>query len=147
VQRRTLAYVAGGIAAVATVWVVGDLLIVTDEERLEPFLDAVTGDVTPARIDAALAFTDPSREPVEVRALGTTVVYEDAESLSERAHTALSALSGETLRILGESIEVEGERATISVRILSGQTGMVNVGFDLRKHGDDWLVRTVRVTR
>jgi ABC-type transporter MlaC component len=54
---------------------------------------------------------------------------------------------GQDLRILGESIVVEDDRATIHIRVINSQLGMVNVDFDLRKRGEDWLVAKVGVTR
>ena len=146
-QRRSVAYVLGAIVAVAAVVIVVDLAIVTDEERLEPFLDAVTGNVTPERVDAALAFTNPSRQPVEVHAMGATQLYEDAATLRERAHEGLRPLQGESLRILGESMEVADDRATISVRFISSRAGMATATFDLRKRDDAWLLASVSVTR
>jgi hypothetical protein len=147
VKRRTLVYVAAGIGALALVWIVGDLVIVTDAERIAPLIDDIGGEVTPARIDAVLAWTDPERQPVEIQALGRTELFEERAALSTRAHEGLRPVQGDTFRILGESIDVEDDRATVSLRLLSGQGGMTSVFFDLRKRDDDWLIEKVRVER
>jgi hypothetical protein len=147
VQRRSVAYVLLGVVVVIGVGLIVDAVVVTEEERLEVFLDSVTGEVTSEKIASALAWVDTSRQPVEVSVRGQSNLYEDDESLQERARDSMRRFIGQDLRILGESIVVEDDRATIHIRVINSQLGMVNVDFDLRKRGEDWLVAKVGVTR
>jgi hypothetical protein len=147
VQRRTLAYVLVVILVMVGVGLAVDALVVTEEERLEVFLDSVTGEVTSEKIDAALGWVDTGRQPVEVFVMGESRLYEDDDTLRERAQGSMRQFLGQDLRILGESITVEDDRATVHIRVINGQLGMVNANFDLRKRGEDWLVAKVSVTR
>jgi len=147
VKRRTLAYVLGGTAVAVGGWLLLDALIVTEEERIQVFLEAVTGEVTSEKINTALEWVDTDRQPVEVHVMGRSDLYEDDETLHERARESMRRFMGQDLRILGESITVEDDRATMRVRVINSQLGIVNAEFDLRKREDVWLVSHVRVTR
>ena len=146
-KRRTIGYVLGGAVVVIAIGVAIDMAIVTEEERLEAFVEAVTGEVTSEKIDAALSWIDTSRQPVEVYVMGQSDLYEDDDTLRERARDSMRRFMGQDLRMLNETITVEDERATIRVRVLNDQLGMVTAEFDLRKREETWLVSAVRVTR
>lgn len=150
IDPRKAGIVIGAVAVVVGAWLGIDELIVTEEERLEEFANAVTGPVDAQRIDAAVAnWTDPSVQPVEVTAFGRSEVYDgsNAAELGPRARGALVSYGGERLRKLQQGIELVGEdRARVALRIVSGR-GMVNAEFELRKHGDRWLVSEARIHR
>lgn len=144
-QRRTLLLGAAVAAVGIGGWVAWDALTVTDEERIEAFTSTVVGQVTRTRIDRALEWADPSRQPVEVDARGNVRVYDgDGEELARQAHRGLSRYHGDDVRALSEGIEVEGDEAVVSQRLLTDH-GMVNVEWLLQRHGQDWLVARVRL--
>jgi len=146
VDRRKLFLVGATLVVAVAVWWTLDAVVVTDEERLEAFVDDVTGTVSTQRIDAALEWVDPATEPVEVRYFGRSDYYEQMPPLRERAHDALRYLSGDALRTLQEGIEVTDDRAVVGLRLLSDR-GMVQATFTLRRRGERWLVSEVEIHR
>lgn len=144
--RRVVTYVfilataVGGFAAAA------DALVFTDQERLEAFTDTFDGDVTDQRIDQALDFADPDREPVELVAGQLHAVYQDGQGaeLAERAHRELAPLAGSETTLVQRSIHIEGDSALVAVRVRT-RAGMIDASFNLSRHGDGWLIRRVRV--
>ncbi len=147
VKRRTLGIGILAVVAIVGIWVTVDYLVVTDAERIEVFLESVTGEVTPEKISAALEWVDTSRQPVEVYVMGQTTLYEDGQELETRARDSMRRFMGQELRILGENIDVEDDHATLNVRVLGDRLGMVSATFSFRKRGEDWLVSKVSVTR
>lgn len=149
-QVRTLFWVAGAAAAAAGGWVAWDALTVTDEERIEAFTDLVGGEVTDARIRRALAFAEPARQPVELEVRGSVTVYEGPDGAAEleaHARRGLRRFRGDTIRVLSEAIEVRGDEATATQRLLTDQ-GMIDVEWLLHRHGEDgedWLVGRARL--
>jgi hypothetical protein len=148
VRRQTLVILGALALAVAGGIYAFDAAIVTAEERIGRFANDVTGEVSRDRIRRALEWTEPSRQPVEVDVRGEGTVYDDenAGELSRDAKRALGRFSGTNLRALRESIEVQGDRADLSLKLLTDR-GMVNVDYRLRRHGEQWLVSRVRVRR
>lgn len=145
-SRRRLLVVGGALATAIAIWWALDALVVTDEERLQAFVDDVTGPVTPQRIDEALRWVDPSVEPVEVRVLGRAEYYEEMEPLRQRAHRSLDPVAGTDLRTLQQGIDVNDGLATVSLRELTDR-GMLQVTFTLHRHEERWLVSEVQVHR
>lgn len=131
----------GGVSAAA------DAVVFTDEERLEDFVEAVTGDVASDRIDNALEWVDPDREAVEVSQGREVRRYEDGESveLAVHARELLAPFEGNHAVLLQDSIDIEGERARVTVRMRTGD-GVLNVRFDMVRHEDGWFVRRVRAS-
>jgi hypothetical protein len=141
--------VAVGLVAV-TLWIIADTLIQTDEERLEVFIEDVTGPIDRARIDRALRWVDPGRQPVEVDLRGRHTVYggpghgAEAADVAEAAQERLAPWTGVRLRVLSRAIEVDGEEARVRLRVLS-QRGPADVEYALRRHGERWWVRRIRI--
>jgi hypothetical protein len=135
----TLAAVAfGGVALVV------DALIVTDEERLETFVDDVTGEE--GRVAHALDYTDPSRVPVELVTNDALDVYGDGEEvdLADGAHVVLAPIASRDATLVQETIEIRGDNALVALRLRTGD-GPVDAQFRLVRRGDGWLVSRVRV--
>ena len=66
-KPKTLAIlIAALVAAVIAALVVWDIVVVTDQERLEAFADLVTSEVSPENIEAAMAYVDPAVQPIVV---------------------------------------------------------------------------------
>ncbi len=138
------------LAALAGAFVLWDVLVVTDEERLEALVDDATGTLSATGIERARArWVDPSRQPFELSALGESTLYdeEDEEALNERTRQAIATLSGSDVRRVSSSIEVDGDQAIVTLRALSDLQGMVSVEWTLHRHGNDWLVARMWISR
>ena len=142
--------VALAAAALIGAWIAYDALTVTDEEIIEGFVDEVTGTVDAPRIQMARdRWVDLDRQPFEVSALGRSLQYGPGEhdALAAEASRALAPMRGANLRVISRSIRVEDDEAEATLRLLSRAQGMGQVSWRLRKHGDDWLVERLSVTR
>lgn len=127
-----------------------DALVVSDEERIEALADDVTGPVTDARMNAARGrWIDLGRQPFEVSAFGRTELYRagDEAALDARAASALRTLSGSRLRAITSSVELQGERGTLTMRVLDDRNGMAQLSWSLAKRGDDWLLARLAIRR
>lgn len=129
----------------AFVWT-ADALVTTDEERLEAVADALAGRLEDTRLDHALTHVDLAREPVELVARDGVDLYRagDEASLEDDVRRAVAPYLGETARMLQRQVEADGDEGLVAVRLLvAGETA--DVQLRLRRHGDTWLVRRVRV--
>ena len=144
--RSLLYYGVIGAVALAGVLVAVDAIVVTDQERLEGFVDGVTGDVSGDRIDNALSWTNLDAEPVEVVVGDQPRLYAEGEEvdLAEDAREVLAPLEGESVRLLQDAIEIQGTSARVALRVSTSE-GVCDVQYLMRKHGEDWLVTRVRV--
>lgn len=145
-QRRTVLLAAGALTAFITSLVVGDCLIVTDEERLEEFVDVVSTKVDYEHLQAALRYVDLTRQPLTAVVRGQEHHFGrgSAETFSGYARQALSPYMGQRLALLSSSIKVEDRSAKVVADTLS-RLGRTHAEYELRKIGDDWLVQLVRV--
>lgn len=150
VTRKAWIGVGVGVLALAGALFLWDVLVVTDEERLELFVEDVTGDVGPDRVmNARVRWVDLDRQPLEISAMGRSLLYRAGEddALQERSQTALRSMYGERLRALTSGITVDGERATVTLRLMGDRSGLHQVQWRLRKRDDEWLVERLAVTR
>ncbi|MEM7436642.1 MAG: hypothetical protein AAF436_15915 [Myxococcota bacterium] len=134
-----LSLVVGTAAAV-------DAAVVTDRERMEAFVEAVTGEVSSRRIDSALQYADPTRVSMDLVHHGRRHRYNDrnASKLQADAREALAPLAGSHVSLLQEDIHLDGESARIALRLRTPE-GFANTVFDLRRENDEWLLRRVTV--
>ncbi len=125
---------------------VTDAIVVTDRERMDEFIDSVTGRVTESRIDSALSYADPSKVALELVHEGRRRRYSDrnAADLKPDARKALASLEGSRLRLIQESVSLDGERARIALRVRT-EAGLANTVFDLRRENEQWFLRRVIV--
>jgi len=144
--KRTATYGFILLTIVGAIATTVDALVLTDEERLEAFTDKLSGDVTNQRIDEALDFADPDREPVELMSGRFHAYYDDGQGaeLAERAHRELAPLTGSEATMLQRSIHIDGNQALVAVRVRT-RGGVVDARFDLERHGDGWLIQRVRL--
>lgn len=127
-----------------------DVSVVTDEERLEEFVDDVTGSMERGRITVAQErWMDLGRQPFDVSAMGRSLSYGEGEEaeVTERAETSLQTMYGTNLRVLNSSFVIEGDEARVTLNLLSRERGMGVVEWTLRRNGEDWLVSALRVQR
>lgn len=145
-MRRTGIHLLVILSLVIGAAVVTDAIVVTDRERLEQFVESVTGRVSDTRIDSALSYADPSKIPMELVHNGRRHRYdnENAGSLKPDARKALATLEGSRLHLIQENILLDGASARIALRVRTNQ-GLANTVFDLRREDDRWLLRRVVV--
>lgn len=150
VTRRRLVYAAILLVAVVGGLVAYDALVETDEERLERLGDAVSGTLSLERMRGARAnWVDLDRQPLEVSALGESWLFREGEreALDDRARVSLRPVLGDRLRVLSSGVEIEGESATVSMRVLADRGGLYQLAFDLEKVEGDWLIARLAVRR
>jgi hypothetical protein len=122
---------------------------ISDAERIDAFVKAVTGEVTRERIDHALdSYVDLGVQPLDVVAFGDPRSYapEQRPGLLQDAHSGLGFLYGKSLNVLRRRIDITGPRARVELQLF-GREGMGSVYFVLTKHGDKWLMSEVRISR
>lgn len=134
-----LSLVVGAAAAV-------DAAVVTDRERMEEFVEAVTGRISEQRIDNALRYADPGKVSMDIVHHGRRHRYthSNASDLKPDARKALAPLADSHVSLLQENIHLEGERARIALRLRTHR-GFANTVFDLRRKNDEWLLHRVTV--
>jgi hypothetical protein len=145
-MRRTAIHLLVILSIVVGAALVTDAIVVTDRERMDEFIESVTGTVSESRIDGALSYADPSEVPIELIHEGRRRKYSDrnAARLKPDARKALSSIEGSHLRLIQESVSLDGERARIALRLRTNE-GLANTVFDLRRKNDTWLLRRVTV--
>ena len=145
-MRRTAIHLLVILSIVVGAALVTDAIVVTDRERMDEFIESVTGTVSESRIDGALSYADPSEVPIELIHEGRRRKYSDrnAAKLKPDARKALASIEGSQLRLIQESVSLDGERARIALRLRTNQ-GLANTVFDLRRKNDTWLLRRVTV--
>jgi hypothetical protein len=143
---RTGIYLLVILSIVVGAAVVTDAVVVTDRERMDDFVEAVTGRVSESRIDNALSYANPSKVTMELVHDGRRRRYSDrnASALKTDARKALASLEGSKLHSIQESISLEGERARIALRLRT-DAGLANTVFDFRREDDVWFLRRVIV--
>jgi hypothetical protein len=146
-KPRTVAALAGaGLALLIAALVVWDILVVTDQERIEAFADTVTSEVNAENIELALAYVNPSVQPVliEVRHQSLRYDKESPEEFAAMAHGRLRPYHGTKQHVMRKSVEVQETRATVATETFS-RRGRVSVDWELKKRGDDWLVSRMAI--
>ncbi|MEM9194662.1 MAG: hypothetical protein AAGF12_36120 [Myxococcota bacterium] len=136
--RKQIGIGASVIVGAIALLIIGDMLIVTDEERIEALVDSLAGPVDANKIDAILTWTNPEVQPVEVNAYGRTELFRDAESLKERARSGALVYQGQDLKLISSGVTIEGDVAQVTFRLF-GQ-GFVDGEATLLKRGDDWWI-------
>lgn len=149
-SRRAWLGVGAALVVIVGVMFAYDALVETDEERLEVFVEDVTGSVTRGRVDVARSrWVDLSRHPFEVSAMGQTFLYQEGQEdeLAEQASSSLRTIFGTNLRVMSTAMQIEGDEATVTLRLISRQRGMGLVEWRLVRDGEEWLVERLAVRR
>ena len=124
----------GAVAAVA------DALVLTDEERLQGFVDAIDGEFTTESVDDALSFVQTDRVPLVVRTPMGQRTYDDRDAeLAERAHDTVAELLGTGVDVIQSHIAIDGDEANVRIRVRTG-SGVVGGSFEFEKQEDRWLM-------
>lgn len=137
---------AGLVLASVGAFVLYDVLVVSDRERIESLVDTITDEITDAHVDEALTWIDPGTEPFEATVFGQAKLFraEEAEELRTFVRRGISRYRGTRLRALRQAITLEGDTASVSLELMSDQ-GMFRLALGLRKHDDRWLISTARL--
>lgn len=145
-MERRHALIIGAVVVVLAGGIAIERAIVTDGERIDEFVDAVTGTIKRERIDAALPWFRPNVQPfvVEVRGESDTYGPENSAGFAVMCHARLRPFDGVQLVLLSKQVEIQGSIAKVSIEIFS-RLGRRGADFELRKHGDDWLVSSAVV--
>jgi len=145
-MRRTGIYLLVILSIAVGAALVTDAVVVTDRERMDEFIESVTGQLSDSRIDNALRYADPSKVTMELVHDGRRHRYSDrnAAKLKPDARKALASLEGSHLHLIQENVSVDGERARIALRLRT-DAGLANTIFDLRRQDDVWFLRRVIV--
>lgn len=124
-----------------------DLAVETDEERLDAFVDALIEDDAPA--SAALRHADPNREPLLFAAGRTRAWFDEGDeiALERTVQRELGDRLAGQREVLQESVRIhgQGDEATVALRLRTHE-GTVDARLELRRHGDRWLLRELRVS-
>lgn len=147
-SSRSWVVITAVMASLLGIVFAADALFTTPEEQLEAMVDGFEGVIDDARLESALRHIDLSREPLELRAGGLREHYEagDTAALAERAEEALQPLRGAQLTIIQRSLEVGETQARVAVRARTSAAEVVNLTLLFAKHGDRWLVRSLRLS-
>lgn len=144
-KPKTLAIlIAALVAAVIAALVVWDIVVVTDQERLEAFADLVTSEVSPENIEAAMAYVDPAVQPIVVEVRHQTLRFDkdNRDDFSLMARGRLRPYHGIKQHVMRKSVDVRDSQASINTETFSRQ-GRVSVDWELRKRGEGWWVSRV----
>lgn len=120
-----------------------------DEDRIETFVEAVTGEVTSERVDHVLAtYLDLEQRPLSTTVLGDMRLYraEDESRLKEVVRSRLQRMFGSSLKTLRRQIDIKGEKARVDLQVF-GDGMMGNVSYELVKRDERWLIVAIRVSR
>ena len=136
----------GAFALVSSLALVVDALVITDEERLDMFVDGLTDTRTEARSTRRLATSIPAGFRSRSMVGDESAFYGDGDEVDLAEHTreALSSLAHGEAELVQKTIDIEGDQARVAVRV-STDDGMVNAQFRFVRRGDGWLVSRMRV--
>lgn len=129
----------GGIAVAA------DALVESDRERVQALAFDLTEGRAHERADAVLRWTDLSLASVRITESGRVAQYDERaeHALAQRIARLLSPFAAEDLEVVQRSVRVDGDRATVAVRVRAeGQ--LVDASFGLERSGQGWLVTELR---
>ncbi len=145
--QRIIFYLAISLMSIGSVAFAVDAMVVTDEERILTFIETVTGEVRADRIDAALHYVDPVRQPVEITIGEQRDTYSAAQSLNltTRTREALEPMLGKQIRLIQHHLQIDNDRVHVTLRAAT-PSGAFNVFFTLARHGDGWLIQRMRLS-
>ena len=139
-KRAHLILAAGAFLCLICVAAVADALVVTDEERLEAFVDALSGEVSPERIDDALSFAQTDQLPFTLRSGSSERTYDNRDAeLARRVRETIAPFLGTEAELVQHNIEVDGDEADVHLRVRTIR-GTVSAAIQLEKVDGRWLI-------
>ncbi len=143
VRRRAFAW---SLALLSCAWLLS-ACAEDDADRIDAFINAVTGDVTTARIDHVLTtYLALEQKPLSATVLGDMRLYrgEDAQGLHDAVHARLQRLLGTSVKILRRHVDIKGDIARVELQLF-GDGVMGNVIYELAKLDKHWVITIARV--
>jgi len=118
-----------------------------DEDRIDAFVAAVTGEVSEPRIDHVLTtYIDLEAAPLSATVLTTMRLYQasDRARLRSEVIERLQRAMGSSLKIIRRRTDLKHDGARVELQ-LYGADMMGNVVYELVKRDKRWLLQRVRV--
>jgi len=133
------------VLSLSGVAVAADVLVVTEREQLDGFVDQVTRGRLEERLDGALSYVDPTAVACRLQQGAEAHDFGAGESnqLADAVRSALGVFDGSEQHLLQHAVKVDGDRATVTTR-MGDPAYEQTVIYDLVRNGERWLVRRVR---
>lgn len=139
-KRAHLLLAAAAVLCLGCVAAVADALVVTDQERLEAVVDALSGEVSSERIDDALSFAQTDQLPLTLRAGSRERTYDDRDAeLARRIRQGIEPLVGTEAELVQHDIRVDGDEADVHLRVRTVR-GTISAAIELEKVDGRWLI-------
>ena len=145
-STRTRAAIVGALVLLVGGYFTLDALIVTDEERVREFAEAVASPVDDRYWERIERWIDLETTTLEVVVRGQSRLYDNDErdALRRDARRGLAFLQGTEIRTLSRSLEIQDDRSSVQMRLFTGQ-GVREVTVRMRKNDESWVVERVHV--
>jgi hypothetical protein len=133
------------VLSLSGVAVAADVLVVTEREQLDGFVDHVTQNRVQERLDGALSYVDPGAVPCRLQhgAEGQDFGAGESNELANAVRSALSVFDSREQHLLQHAVKVDEDRATVTTR-MGDPSYEQTVIYDLVRKDKRWLVRRVR---
>ena len=133
------------VLSVSGVAVAADVLVVTEREQLEGFVDHVTRNRVEERLDGALSYVDPSAVPCRLQQGAESAEFGAGESneLADAVRSALGVFDSHEQHLLQHAVKIDGDRASVTTR-MGDPTYEQTVVYELVRNDERWLLRRVR---
>lgn len=139
-KRAHLILAAAAVLCLGCVAAVADALVVTDQERLEAFVEALSGEVSSARIDDALSFAQTDQLPFTLRAGSDEHTYDNRDAeLARRVRRNVEPFLGTDAELVQHDIRVDGDFADVHLRVRT-TGGTISAAIELEKVDGRWLI-------
>jgi hypothetical protein len=134
------------ILSLSGVAVAADVLVFSEREQLDGFVDKVTRDQVEQRLDGALSHVDPGLVALRLQQGAQAHDFREGEhaELSEALRAALGVFDSGEQNLLQHAVKVDGDSATVTTRIGDAAYEQTVI-YDLLRKDERWLVRRVRV--
>ena len=133
------------VVSVSGVAVAADVLVVTEREQLDGFVDTVTRDRVEERLDGALSYVNPEIVPLRVQHGSQADEYGagDDNEMAAAVRSALGVFDSQEQHLLQHAVKVEDDHATVTTR-MGDPSYEQTVIYDLVRSDKRWLVKRVR---
>jgi len=133
------------VLSVSGVAVAADVLVVTEREQLDSFVDTVTRNRVEERLDGALSYVDPSAVPCRLQHGAEAQEFSAGESneLAQAVRSALSVFDSGEQHLLQHAVKIDEDHASVTTR-MGDPSYEQTVIYDLVRDDERWLVKRVR---
>jgi hypothetical protein len=133
------------VLSLSGVAVAADVLVVTEREQLDGFVDQVTRERLEERLDGALGYVDPDAVTLRLQqgAEAHDFGADERGELADAVRSALRVFDSAEQHLLQHAVRVDEDRATVTTR-MGDSTYEQTVIYDLVRRDERWLVRRVR---